>query len=228
MARCIGRLANPTNDARDIADDPAAGLGFQVALKLDVDRDQMRLAVIEFGRALRDGGVGLFYYSGHAAQLDGVNYMIPLGAEVESEDVRSGRDRRCERRARAHGRRRQPPQYCDPRCLPQQPVQGPLPQRNPRPGADARPDRDIHRLCSGARPASPSTAPAPATAPIPAALLEAIRPAGPASRGHLQAGAGAPCWRAPAASARPPGPAPRSPATSSSTCPSHSPRRRRP
>jgi formylglycine-generating enzyme required for sulfatase activity len=79
----INQLANPGNDARDIA---AAldSAGFEVTLELDADRDQMRRAVIDFGLALRDGGVGLFYYSGHAVQLDGVNYMIPLGAEVLS------------------------------------------------------------------------------------------------------------------------------------------------
>ena len=81
----IGPLANPTNDARDVAA-ALGGLGFEVALELDADRDRMRRAVIDFGRSLRDGGIGLFYFSGHAVQLDGLNYMIPLGAEVESED----------------------------------------------------------------------------------------------------------------------------------------------
>ena len=78
-------LRNPTNDARDMATALGA-VGFEVTLKLDVDRDQMRRAVIEFGRSLREGGVGLFYFSGHAVQLAGNNYMIPIGAEVDTED----------------------------------------------------------------------------------------------------------------------------------------------
>jgi formylglycine-generating enzyme required for sulfatase activity len=82
----IGPLNNPANDARDMAAALQA-VGFEVTLKLDADRDQMRRALIDFGRSLREGGVGLFYFSGHAIQLDGSNYMIPLGAQVYDEDL---------------------------------------------------------------------------------------------------------------------------------------------
>jgi Caspase domain len=78
----IGPLANPANDARDVAA-ALESVGFEVTLRLDADLDVMCRAAIDFGDALRDGGVGLFCYSGHAIQLDGVNYMIPLGAEVK-------------------------------------------------------------------------------------------------------------------------------------------------
>jgi peptidoglycan hydrolase-like protein with peptidoglycan-binding domain len=81
----VGPLRNPANDATDIAA-ALRDVGFDVALRLDVDRDQLRRAVIDFGRSLQKGGVGLFYFSGHAVQLDGRNYMIPLGAEVEHAD----------------------------------------------------------------------------------------------------------------------------------------------
>jgi formylglycine-generating enzyme required for sulfatase activity/uncharacterized caspase-like protein len=82
----IGPLNNPANDARDMAAALQA-VGFEVTLKLDVDRDQMRRALIDFGRSLRAGGVGLFYFSGHAIQLDGSNYMLPLGAQVYDADL---------------------------------------------------------------------------------------------------------------------------------------------
>jgi uncharacterized caspase-like protein len=81
----IGALANPSNDAADIAEALEAA-GFETMLKLDVDRDAMQRAVIDFGRSLDDGGVGLFYYAGHAVQVDGNNYMIPLGAQIDRED----------------------------------------------------------------------------------------------------------------------------------------------
>lgn len=45
----------------------------------------MRRAIIEFGDRLRPGGVGLFFYAGHGVQLDGRNYLIPLGAQIQSE-----------------------------------------------------------------------------------------------------------------------------------------------
>ena len=62
-----------------LAAEPAA----QGVLQLDVDRDQMLRAVIDFGGALRDGGVGLFYYAGHAMQFQGRNYLMPIDARLE-------------------------------------------------------------------------------------------------------------------------------------------------
>jgi uncharacterized caspase-like protein len=81
----IGPLANPANDAADMAEALRAA-GFEVTLQLDVDRDTMLRAAIDFGSSLRDGGVGLFYYAGHAVQVDGSNYLIPLGAQIDRED----------------------------------------------------------------------------------------------------------------------------------------------
>ena len=81
----IGALANPSNDAADMAE-ALRTAGFEIILKLDVDRDEMHRAVIDFGRSLDDGGIGLFYYAGHAVQVDGNNYLIPLGAQIDRED----------------------------------------------------------------------------------------------------------------------------------------------
>ncbi len=58
-------------------------LGFEVIEKHDVGYNEMLHAVIEFGRALQGGGVGLFYYAGHGVQLDGKNYLIPTDASLE-------------------------------------------------------------------------------------------------------------------------------------------------
>ncbi len=83
MALVVG---NTANDARGMAA-ALRGLGFQVTLKLDLTRDAMLRAAIEFSRELADGGVGLFYYAGHAIQVGGRNYLIPIGATFESEDL---------------------------------------------------------------------------------------------------------------------------------------------
>ena len=83
-------LANPVNDATDIAQALRA-TGFEVILETDADRRRMDRAIREFGRRLREGGVGLFYFAGHGLQIDGRNYLIPVGAVIESEsDVRYG------------------------------------------------------------------------------------------------------------------------------------------
>ena len=78
-------LKNPVNDARDIANS-LRELDFDVTLLLDVGQNKMRRAINNFGRALRDGGVGLFYFSGHGMQVDGQNFLIPVDAQVESEE----------------------------------------------------------------------------------------------------------------------------------------------
>jgi uncharacterized caspase-like protein len=43
----------------------------------------MREAIREFGHEINQGGVGLFYYSGHGLQVDGENYLIPIDADIE-------------------------------------------------------------------------------------------------------------------------------------------------
>ena len=78
----IGLLPNPVNDATDIAA-TLQPLGFDVTLVLNATRQQMEEALAGFRRQLRPGGVGLFYFAGHGAQVEGTNYLIPLGANVE-------------------------------------------------------------------------------------------------------------------------------------------------
>ncbi len=84
----IGELRNPQHDAQDIAH-TLKQQGFAVTLQLDSTQEQMEKAISDFGRTLYQGGVGLFYYAGHGVQVDGENYLIPVGTFIESEsDVR--------------------------------------------------------------------------------------------------------------------------------------------
>ena len=78
-------LKNPVNDARDIANS-LRELDFDVTLLLDAGQNKMRRAINNFGRTLRDGGVGLFYFSGHGMQVNGQNFLIPVDAPIESEE----------------------------------------------------------------------------------------------------------------------------------------------
>ncbi len=81
-------LQNPVNDATDMAS-ALKNLGFDVTLKTDAGQRTMEKAIRRFGKQLRSGGVGLFYYAGHGLQVHSSNYLIPIGAEIESEgDVR--------------------------------------------------------------------------------------------------------------------------------------------
>lgn len=78
-------LANPANDASDMAK-RLDELGFKVEKLINVNARQMKKAISKFGKTLKDENtVGLFYFAGHGLQVDGVNYLLPLGAVIESE-----------------------------------------------------------------------------------------------------------------------------------------------
>jgi uncharacterized caspase-like protein len=80
-------LTNPVNDAELIAK-TLASLGFEVQLATDGTQTQMKRAIQTFGAALEKAGpnsVGLFFYAGHGLQLNGRNYLIPVGANIERD-----------------------------------------------------------------------------------------------------------------------------------------------
>jgi uncharacterized caspase-like protein len=91
-----GRLANPVNDATDMASS-LRQMGFAVVLLHDADLRRMRDAIETFRQQLRPGVVGLFYFAGHGLQVKGENYLVPIGAriareqDVEFETVHVGR-----------------------------------------------------------------------------------------------------------------------------------------
>jgi Caspase domain len=77
-------LPNPRNDAQDVA----ASLrhsGFETILGVDLDKAGMDAATIEFARTARNADIAIFYYSGHAVQFAGANYLIPIDVKLEDE-----------------------------------------------------------------------------------------------------------------------------------------------
>lgn len=81
----VGALANPRNDSADVAK-VLRSLGFEVTLRQDASKRQMEEAVRAFGSQLRKGGIGLFFYAGHAVQnREGRNFLLPVEANVKSE-----------------------------------------------------------------------------------------------------------------------------------------------
>ncbi|MDB5599433.1 MAG: hypothetical protein JWN71_1477 [Xanthobacteraceae bacterium] len=78
------QLPNPKNDAEDVA----AALkrsGFDTIVGFDLDKAGMEDATIRFSRAARDADIAIFYYSGHAMQFAGVNYLMPVDARLTDE-----------------------------------------------------------------------------------------------------------------------------------------------
>lgn len=85
--KSLSELDNPNSDARLIArklDD----LNFDVTLLQDSTQVEMKRAILNFGRDLRQGGrdaVGLFFYAGHGIQSQGKNFLIPVEASPADE-----------------------------------------------------------------------------------------------------------------------------------------------
>ena len=81
-------LANPVNDATDLAT-LLRRLGFEVMLYPNADKPTMEKAVDVFTRGVSPGSAGLFFYAGHGVQIDGVNYLVPIGAQfTAASDVK--------------------------------------------------------------------------------------------------------------------------------------------
>jgi len=80
-------LPNPVNDARDITA-ILQSLGFEVMLVTDARLREMEEAIDRFSWKAQ-GATALFFYAGHGLQVDGENYLVPIGAEMDDEgDVR--------------------------------------------------------------------------------------------------------------------------------------------
>ena len=79
-----GLLANPRNDATDIAAS-LRKLGFETIAGYDLDRREMEVKIREFGRKAELADVALFFYAGHGLQVASKNYLVPTDARLERE-----------------------------------------------------------------------------------------------------------------------------------------------
>lgn len=88
----VSFLPNPTNDA-DILGETLSKLGFEVTVAKDLTRANMSDAITRFGAELLRHGkdsMGFFFYAGHAVQLQGANFLLPIDANIASQkDVAS-------------------------------------------------------------------------------------------------------------------------------------------
>jgi len=84
-------LTNPVHDADAVAK-ALQDAGFDVTLETDADKAEMEDAIKAFGDKVNTrGGVGLFYFAGHGVQLEGENYLLPVGGHIAGEaDIKTG------------------------------------------------------------------------------------------------------------------------------------------
>jgi hypothetical protein len=75
-------LKNPVSDARLMAR-TLRELNFDVRLREDMDRRSMLVALQDFEDSLRKTkGIGFLYFAGHGVQVNGRNYIVPIGANL--------------------------------------------------------------------------------------------------------------------------------------------------
>ena len=80
----IGRLPNPGNDASDLSA-ALRRLGFDVTTVRDAGLSGMTEALRVFTRSSAGADVSLVYYAGHGLEMDGVNYLVPVDAQLERD-----------------------------------------------------------------------------------------------------------------------------------------------
>jgi len=79
-----GSLANPTNDAKALAQ-TLREVGFDVQEGINLNKRQMEEQIRVFGTKIKSGGVGLFYFAGHGIQIRDRNYLIPINCVIDKE-----------------------------------------------------------------------------------------------------------------------------------------------
>jgi hypothetical protein len=76
-------LTNSVNDATDLAT-VLRQLGFDVTLHHNANKPTMEKAIDIFTQEVPRGSAGLFFFAGHGVQIDGVNYLVPIGAQFSA------------------------------------------------------------------------------------------------------------------------------------------------
>jgi carboxyl-terminal processing protease len=78
-------LRNPVNDAEAVSSALKA-LGFQVMLRMNTSQRELLESMRDFSRRAAKSQVRLLYYAGHGVQIKGRNYLMPVDADVQTEE----------------------------------------------------------------------------------------------------------------------------------------------
>lgn len=80
----VPNLPNPSNDATDIGAS-LERLGFDVTSGIDLSYKKMRLMLRDFSEQAESAAVALIYFAGHGVEIDKINYLIPVNAQLKSD-----------------------------------------------------------------------------------------------------------------------------------------------
>lgn len=83
--KTFSSLATPVKEARELKK-TLEKLDFKVVLVENANREKMNDALLDFEEVLKlKGGTAFFHYGGHAVQVNGKNYLIPVEADIPDE-----------------------------------------------------------------------------------------------------------------------------------------------
>jgi hypothetical protein len=82
----IAKLQNPVNDIKTLAK-PFEGFGFTAIKKTDLNSEDFLKAIDSFKQMLIENpnSIAIIYYAGHAVQVDGKNYLLPINAKITNK-----------------------------------------------------------------------------------------------------------------------------------------------
>ncbi|MGL1890096.1 MAG: caspase family protein [Spirochaetaceae bacterium] len=84
--KSLSALSTPIQEARSLKI-KLSEIGFNVILLENSNKEEMQEALLEFEDILnKDAGIALFHYGGHAVQIDGNNYLLPVDRKITNED----------------------------------------------------------------------------------------------------------------------------------------------
>lgn len=82
----IKSLSQPLPEAEDLKT-ALESIGFSVTFVKNANRDEMFDSLLEFrNKTKKAGGIAFFHYGGHAVQIDGKNYLIPVNSKIDDEE----------------------------------------------------------------------------------------------------------------------------------------------
>jgi Caspase domain/Putative peptidoglycan binding domain len=88
--RNVATLPNPPADAAAMAA-TLRNVGFDVVEGVNLTRDGMTEKLLDFGQRAQGADIAVFYYAGHGIAINGMNYLLPVDADIKSEmDVKLG------------------------------------------------------------------------------------------------------------------------------------------
>ena len=82
----IPKLKNPINDIETLAK-PFEGFGFTTIKRTNLSSENFMRTIQSFKELLIENpnSIAIFYYAGHAVQVDGKNYLLPTDSEVTNK-----------------------------------------------------------------------------------------------------------------------------------------------